>query len=373
MAVTAVVNASNTDNRFVITDISDLSNVTAVYVTAPFDTGEVPTQGCVVDCYGKLAAMGSYQTGYVAIYDLSNPAQPSQQSLIDTGFGGIGAISLNGSYLLVGEASGPQVALIDVSNPKNPSILSSQGFSGLGDQSPPGLTGLGLAGLIAIASDNFSVVVLDYSTISAPQQLPYLSDSVNFQGPIVCAFDGHTAAVGDNSGGIYLFSVPNGAQGPITLLSQPGFSTGNITSIAIQGNVLASCSSSSVFASVAYLTPEISSSSSGQIQIGSGPNVDSGGAVKFYGLPANLATCGITTDNSIYPTPSYNTVTWFSTSNWPNMPQINPTQTGTYNGSPSLNQGLVYTLGVVFFETFQVPWWTWIWKFMTAPFRFLFR
>jgi hypothetical protein len=231
-----------------------------------------------------------------------------------------------------------------------------------------------LAGLIAIACDNFSVVVLDYSNISAPQQLPYFDQHFNPRGPLVCAFDGFTAAVGDAVGNVYLFSVSNGAQGTITLENQ--FAGGsNITSIAIQGNVLAACSSSNMFANAFYLAPKISSPpvGSGLLQIGSGPNLDTGGAVKFYGLPANLAACGISTPGPLDATPSYNTVTWFSTSNWPTMPQFNVTQTGANRSLSSLNQGLVYTLGVVFFETLKAPWWAGIWKAILAPFRFLFR
>jgi hypothetical protein len=372
MAVTAIVNASNTDNRFVVTDISNPTHVTSVYVTAPFNTGETYTQGCVVDCYGKLAAVGSYQTGSVALYDLTNPAQPSQVSLIDTGFAGIGAISINGSRVLVGEATGPHIALIDVSNPGNPQIVSSQIFVGLGDQDPPGITGLGLVGLIAIASDNFSAVVLDYSNISSPQQLPYINYKINFQGPIVCAFDGFTAAVGDASGSVYLLSVPNGAQGPITLENQFGSVSSNVTSIAIQGDVVAACSSSSVFAQAAYLAPKISSPPNfGQLQISSGGG-DSGGAVKFYGLPANLATCGQTAAEVYPPPPAANTVTWFSTSNWPNAQNFNSNPTGSNTSSPSLNAGLVYTLGVASFLTIKEPWWTWIWKIIAWPFRLIF-
>jgi len=373
---TAVVNASNTDNQFYVTDISDLSNITSSLWLAPFNTGENNTQGCVVDCYGRLAAVGSYQTGSVAIYDLTNPAQPSQQCLFDTGFGGIGAISINGTKLLVGEATGPQIALIDVSNPKNPATLSSQAFSGLGDQSTPGLTGVALVGSVAIATDCFSIVVLDYSNLSTPQQLPYLNYEINFHGPMVCAFDGFTAAVGTaaygfTSGSVYLFSVPNGVLGGITLQNQFEAGIENVTSVAMQGNVVAACSSSSTTAIVAYMAPEISSPIvSTQVQIGSGGNPDPGGAVKFYGLPANLATSGISQADGYPPPPSFNAVTCFSISN---QPQFSANQIGINNtSSPPLNQGLVYTLGVASFETFQIPWWKWIWRIILAPFRLLF-
>lgn len=370
--VTAIVNASNTDNNFVVTDISNPTSPTSVYVTAPFDTGEQPTAGCVVDCYGKLAAVGSYQTGSVALYDLTNPAQPSLQGTVDTGFGGIGAISFNGTYVLVGEQGGPNIALIDVSNPGSPQIASSFYFRGLGDQNPPGITGLGLNGLIAIASDNFSAVVLDYTNISSPQQQPYVNYNIEFHGPIVCAYDGYTAAVGDASGNIYLLGLSGGAQGSITLENQLGSVSGNITSIAIQGSVIAASSSSGVFASVFYVGPQISSPANfGQIQIGSGPG-NVGGAVKFYGQPANLATCGQWAAETYPPPPESNSISWYDTSSWASAQQFNPTPAGTYQSSPSLNSGLLYTLGVASFVNYPQGCQAALLQFLSNPFKWLF-
>src|SRR6185437_7563687 len=70
------------------------------------------------------AVAANFNGGQVAVYDISNPASPVFKGSVATTLGGIGAISADGTKVLVGEVNGRRAALIDVSNPASPQIVS---------------------------------------------------------------------------------------------------------------------------------------------------------------------------------------------------------------------------------------------------------
>ena len=167
MSVVVTVTASSTDTRFAVTDISVPATPTTVHMTAPFEGG-----GCVVDCSGQLAAIGNYGGGSVAIYNLFNPAAPALQETLATGLQlqgrtGIGALSFDGEHLLVGEADGPNIVLIDIKSKK---IVSSGIFK---DFANGGIMTVALHGKTALVTGTFNFGVLNLARPAAPTLTPY--------------------------------------------------------------------------------------------------------------------------------------------------------------------------------------------------------
>ncbi len=242
--VSIVVSGSNNDPNFVVIDTLDPPR--SFVVTSPF------SGGCLVDCSvanlggtSILAAVGNYMGGKVAIYDILNPAKPELIGTFDSELGpefghtGIGALSLDGTNLLVGEFNGPNLVLIDVSKPPASSIVSS--FN-VGDfVTAGGFSAVALKGSSAVASGTFGFGVIDYTPPSSPSMAPYKPDAGNgnitFQGPVTCDFDGSAAAFGDFTGNVYLFTIADGLVP--NFIGQSPSGLGSVTSIAVKGDVVA--------------------------------------------------------------------------------------------------------------------------------------
>jgi hypothetical protein len=227
-----VVAGSNNDNSFAVIDFTVPASPVNVLAPAPF------LGGCMVDCSGTLVAVGNYTGGEVAIFDISNPASPTQKSTVSTVLGGIGAISFDGSHVLVGEVNGQRVVLIDVSNPSAPSILST--FT----SAVSSISAIALKGTRAVAAgpNDLFFVVLDYTNPGSPTQVQFMpgSDGVFFGGAVTCDLDGTQAALADySSGNVYLFDVSGGSP---TLLGQYASNQVGISSISISGNFVAAAS-----------------------------------------------------------------------------------------------------------------------------------
>ncbi len=120
MAEFAVAGSDN-DNPFVVANfLPDPTHPHAVSFPSPF------SGGCVVDCSGLLVAVGNYRQLQFAIYNIDNPATPKLNGVFDIpsmidglSFSGIGALSLDGTNLLVGDYNGGTMALFDVSRPED--------------------------------------------------------------------------------------------------------------------------------------------------------------------------------------------------------------------------------------------------------------
>lgn len=158
------VSGSENDNRFLVTDFS-ISPPTPVFITPPF------MGGCLVDAEETLAAVGNYQGNTIALYDLTNPASPAlistyDLSLLPGGFGGIGALSLNGKYVLVGEAAGPTIVLLDISQPPSSaaavaSTITNNSFLN------GGVLQIVLKGVLAVAAGNYDCYMFDFTNPAA--------------------------------------------------------------------------------------------------------------------------------------------------------------------------------------------------------------
>jgi len=113
-----------------------------------------------------LVAVGHFGGSEVAIYDLSDPASPQLQTMFDTDLASIGALSLWGNYLLVGENNRSKVALLDISKPPLSAIVSTTPLSSGGG----GVTSIALNGdngLLAVVG-GVGASVLDYTNPANP-------------------------------------------------------------------------------------------------------------------------------------------------------------------------------------------------------------
>jgi hypothetical protein len=363
---TVVVTGSNNDFRFGVTDFSNAKAPTTVFVNPGFSSGPSPTgNGCVVSCSslfsdgdisGTLVAVGNYGGGQVAIYDLSNPALPQLQSTFDTRLGGpgltgIGALSLYGDYLLVGEARGPNIVLLNISptQSSNP-IISTKSFPDFaGDGTNGGITSIAIHGSIAVASGLFAFDFLDYTDPTNPVQIPFTPPSqYQFNPPYTCDYN-DVAALGDSSGTVTVFSVsPEEGASIIGQMSNVVF--GGVTSISIQSNqsgdailVAAGCISSNVVHLLTFGVPAPAPPPPSEIAtIGNASGANPGGAVAFYGSP-----------NLFCSTNNGQGVTWLGTAS--------PLPVVGVAANANLAQASISTLGVAYFRYWF--WWIppWVW------------
>ena len=265
--------------------------------------------------------------------------------MFDTGLASIGALSLYGNNLLVGENNGPNIALLDISKPQASTIVSTISAP---DFANAGITSIAIGGdngLLAVVSGRYAFDVLDYTNPKSPQIIPVIlppPGGVPFNGPYVCHFDGSTAALGDANGNVAVFRIRSGMGA--SFIGQSSWSLNTITSIAVESGsfiqVAAGSYSGSEVALVSFgvgsppppVTP---------VLVGGGPG-NAGGAVAFYGVPNLFAS----TNNN-------RGITWLNTEVWPNT---------TVNGvaaNANLNPASVSTLGITYFPTprLQLPPW----------------
>lgn len=268
--------------------------------------------------------------------------------MFDTGLASIGALSLYGNNLLVGENNGPNIALLDISKPQASTIVSTISAP---DFANAGITSIAIGGdngLLAVVSGRYAFDVLDYTNPKSPQIIPVIlppPGGVPFNGPYVCHFDGSTAALGDANGNVAVFRIRSGMGA--SFIGQSSWSLNTITSIAVESGTFIQVAAGNYDVSQVALVsfegagpqpPPVTS-----VLVGGGPG-NAGGAVAFYGLPNLFAS----TNNN-------RGITWLNTEVWP---------TATVNGvaaNANLNSASVSTLGITYFPT---PWWL-------RPFRWL--
>ncbi|MDA4137049.1 MAG: hypothetical protein OK449_08680 [Thaumarchaeota archaeon] len=353
----AVVTGSNNDARFAVTDFT-LAKPATVFVNPgfPVDGPPLAFNGCVVACSrlythgdqtGSVAVVGQYSGGYVAIYDVSNPATPAEISTFDTTLGapnntGIGAISLYGTNLLVGELAGPNMVLIDITNQKAPKILSTFTDKNFSDG---GISAIVLNGSTAVAAGTFSVDVIDYTRPHHPAWAASFPEGLSPphpESPLTVDYDGESIAVGDGDGNVYLFEFYGGAL-HASGQSSSGLIEG-ITSIAVMtGEVVQVAVGEVATESVNLITFGSPSAPIATIEVSNGAGADPGGPLTFYGLP-----------NLFAGTNDGQGVTWFNTSTWPNWPPAGVPKVSVAKKA-NLAPASVSTLGVAAFPTPSAP------------------
>lgn len=331
-SILVVVTGSVADSRFAVTNFSDPSAPTTVFVTPPFPGG-----GCLADCSNNignqgvgtannansaLAAVGNYQGSMVSIYDLTNTAAPVLLNTFDTGLGsrgltGIGALSLDQTNLIVGEANGPNIVLMDISQSPTSAVVNTYSA---GDFADGGVYSITLVGMAAVVSGQFTFDVLIYGTPGAnPAVITYTpaasNGNINFQGPVASDFDGSTVLLGDGSANVFSFTLNYGEQ---ILYYNGTYGTGldgGVTSVAVEtGNAAQIAAGSISSGTIVLVTPPAPPNppvANQLVQIFTGPGPNPGGALQFFGLP-NLIASSVTGS----------TVTWLNTLGWPTAPTL---------------------------------------------------
>jgi hypothetical protein len=330
LPIFVIVTGSPTDPRFAVTEFPLVGHGSTKFFRPPFQSDPI---GCVVACSGKLAAVGGYGQDEVWIYDLTNPSSPTLIQTLDTQLGagynlsGVGTVSLDGTNLLVGEAAGPNIKLMDINSGTIKASCAADDFA------DGGVLSLALKGNTAIVSGQFNFDIVGYDGSPTLTTLPYISGAsighVEFQGPIVCDFDGATAVLGDGSGKVYAFSI---AGGVVKAFLGGGATAGPVSSVTVSGDQIAAGSVPNIWVALISLPP---ASGSGLALI-SNAGGNSGGAVKFWGR-ANLA-CSTNNGTGL---------TFFGTSMW-----ATPVTLG-YAAGANLNSTLWPTMGFTEVQPFK--------------------
>lgn len=217
----AVVAGGNSPS-FAVIDFTDPANASAITVN--------PGAGLalVVDCSGKTAAVGSASTGVgqVVTFDISDPAHPNKLGSFTSNFVQLGAIKFDGMRVLAGDATGPQVVLLDASNPNSLSQIAklSTGLAAV--------TSTALGGTRGVASGPNS------STIDILSGIPGNPSTASFNPNnglgLSADLSGTSAVVGSKNGGtVKLVNVSTPA-----VSGSQSTTLGSIDSISISGSIV---------------------------------------------------------------------------------------------------------------------------------------
>lgn len=207
---------------FAVIDFTDPANPSVV----PVNPG---IGGTVVDCSGKTVAVGSASTGVgkIVMFDVSDPAHPAQLGSFTSNFVQLGAIKFDGTHVLAGDATGPQVVVLNAANPNSLSLIAKLS-TGLAAVSSTGLGGT--RGLVS--GPNSSTMDI----ISSISMNPTTS-SFNPNNGIGLTTDlsGTSAAVGSKNGGtVKLVNVST-----LAVLGSQSTTLGSGDSISISGSMVA--------------------------------------------------------------------------------------------------------------------------------------
>jgi hypothetical protein len=250
---------------------------------------------------------------------------------------GIGAISLYGASLLVGELAGPNMILIDITNQKAPKILSTFTDKNFSDG---GISAIVLNGPTAVAAGTFNVDVIDYTRPRHPAWAASFPEGLsppNPASPLTVDYDGSSIAVGDGSGTVYLFDFYGGV---LHASGQSSSGLEGITSITVMtGEVVQVAAGNFGTSSASLITFGSPSAPNGMVEVSNGAGADPGGPLVFYGLP-----------NLFAGTNDAQGVTWFNTMTWPNWPHSGVPKVRVAKKA-NLAAASVSTLGVAAFPT----------------------
>jgi hypothetical protein len=193
--------------------------------------------GNVVDCYGKVAAVGDWGSGKVTLFDISNPENPMQSGSISTGLASVTAISIDDKYVLAagpsstgGEAQLVLALIASAHPPHRPEVLSR--FSQTGVTGSESISGVAIRNGNALTCETYGCLVMNYASASHPSGVGYPSSSstIGLDGQVLGDFDGWNAVItgpptdwnGTQPVFIYLFSIANGIPTPPVPLQTGG-------------------------------------------------------------------------------------------------------------------------------------------------------
>jgi hypothetical protein len=214
--------------------------------------------GNVVDCYGKLAAVGDWGSGTVTLFDISDPETPVKRGSVPTSLASVTAISIDDVHVLAAGRTGgeAQLVLISIANPQQPQIVSVFGHTGV--TGTDSISGVVIRGNNALACATFGCLVMDYADASHPSGVGYPSSSstIGLDGQVVGDFDGLNALItapptgwnGTQPVYAYLFSIAKGVPTPPVQQKEGGnlLSSVAVAEIPQGGHYLATADLSSV-------------------------------------------------------------------------------------------------------------------------------
>jgi len=305
MSFPVVVTGNTTDPQFAVSSFLALPAPSRTMVETNFT-------GCVVDCSGTLAAVGSYGSGQVAIYDLSDPASPQLQGTVPSTISAIGALSLDGTNLLVGELNGSSLVLINISNISSPQYATPATNPNYGS-----ISAVVLKGSTAVVCGPGGFGVLNIGTMATAFYPSPISAGIgNPFVPGTCDFDGSTAVFADSgSDNIFVYSI-SGGDASYQAAGNTGLNPP--VSIAVLGNQIAV---GSIRSNLVWLDGTTLGSPATTVSVA--PGASGVGAIKFLKGQPFLA---VGTNNG---------VSLFSNSGWPSIAAATPVGWGKHNLTPT--------------------------------------
>src|SRR6266851_322715 len=225
-----VVAGSANNFTFSVIDFTNPATPTIVQVNPGF--GGAST----VDAKSNFAAVGDLTGSNVALFDVTNPAAPALLGSIGTQLAGIAAISMDGMRVLAGEMNGLRAVLIDFTTPNAPVILSTfnTGISSI--------SSIALSGTRAVAGgpNDGQLSAIDYSNPNNPTKKLF---DPGLGGGLTVDLDGTMCAAGDQNGfQVALIDV----SGTPTKVGTANTSLGSISSVSIVGSRVAASSPNDV-------------------------------------------------------------------------------------------------------------------------------
>ena len=217
--------------------------------------------GLVLGCNGSKLAVGTRMGGQIALFDVSNPGNPSLLTPlpISTGFVGVAALKFSSSQILVGEVNGPRVELIDVTDPLHPIFGSPFAVPNF----LPGIGSVTFAGTKAIVTGTnnslIHVLSVDVSHLTVSDSALFDPGFSGGLGEPKAALDGNILAVGSpdlTPSPVELFdlsTIPasSAVQHPTSIAKATAMT--NVTSIALKNKkVVAGSSTSSTVSTIDF-------------------------------------------------------------------------------------------------------------------------
>ncbi len=185
-----------------------------------------------VDAKSNFAAVGDLTGSNVALFDVTNPAAPALLGSIATQLAGIAAISMDGMRVLAGEMNGLRAVLIDFTTPNSPVILSTFN-TGISSISSIALSG---ARAVAGGPNDGQLSAIDYSNPNNPTKTLF---DPGLAGGLTVDLDGTMCAAGDQNGSQVALIDISGAP---SKLGTANTSLASISSVSIVGSRVAASS-----------------------------------------------------------------------------------------------------------------------------------
>jgi len=189
--------ASAGNNSLVIFDISNPTSPTELVAT---NAGLSAPKSVYVS--GRYAYVASNGNGALVIFDISNPTVPTKIASVN-GLGGPNSVYVSGRYAYVASNGGIGLVIIDISNPFSPIEVSS---TNAGLNAPQSVYVSGRYAYVA-SQTNSSLVIFDISNPVSPTQVGSTTAGLSFTSSV--SVSGRYAYVSDFSTGLIIFDISN--------------------------------------------------------------------------------------------------------------------------------------------------------------------